>query len=89
MVLFGRLARSSGAALLIVWAERLAGGRYRMHIAPLPEAVRSADDRIAACALNAAIETCVRSCPEQYLWAYRRFKSRPAGTPPRYPNKGK
>ncbi len=32
---------------------------------------------IAATALNREIESCVRTRPEQYLWSYKRFKSRP------------
>ena len=51
------------------------------------EALREPDPVRAAGALNAAIEACVREHPAQYQWAYRRFKTRPAGTPPRYPGR--
>jgi len=30
-------------------------------------------------AVNSAVEQCVRECPQQYQWSYRRFKSRPEG----------
>ncbi len=84
MALFARLARRSGATLLIAYAERLAGGRYRLHLRRLPESVADADPVRAATALNTAIESCVRECPAQYQWTYRRFKTRPEGAPPRY-----
>ena len=30
------------------------------------------------------LEAVVRECPGQYLWAHRRFKTRPPGEPPVY-----
>ncbi|MGB5718252.1 MAG: hypothetical protein WBN81_14325, partial [Gammaproteobacteria bacterium] len=33
----------------------------------------------AVTATNQAVEDCVRECPEQYQWSYRRFKTRPEG----------
>jgi KDO2-lipid IV(A) lauroyltransferase len=84
ITLFARLARRSGATLLIAYAERLATGRFRLHLRPLPEAAADADPVVAATALNTAIEACVRECPAQYQWTYRRFKTRPEGVPPRY-----
>ncbi len=84
VTLFARLARRSGAALLIAYAERLANGRFRLHLRALPESAADADPVVAATALNAAIESCVRERPAQYQWTYRRFKTRPEGEPPRY-----
>ena len=84
VTLYARLARRSGAALLIAYAERLTDGRFRLHLRSLPEAVADADPLVAATALNAAIEACVRELPAQYQWTYRRFKTRPEGEPPRY-----
>ena len=34
--------------------------------------------------VNAWIEQAVGQCPEQYLWAHRRFKTRPEGEPKLY-----
>ncbi|MDX1593538.1 MAG: lysophospholipid acyltransferase family protein, partial [Gammaproteobacteria bacterium] len=84
MVLYARLAQRSGATLLLAFAERLRGGRFRLHLRPLPDTVRADDPVVAATALNLAIESCVREIPEQYQWTYRRFKTRPPGEPPRY-----
>ena len=33
----------------------------------------------AVSAINRAVEQAVRRCPEQYLWSYKRFKTRPPG----------
>jgi len=38
----------------------------------------------AAAALNLGIEQCIRICPEQYVWPYKRFRRRPDGAPKVY-----
>ena len=76
MTLVKRLQQASGAALIMVFAERLPGGRgYRMNVEELP--ARDFDEA----ALNRAVEAQVRRCPEQYLWSYNRYKT-PAGAEP-------
>jgi len=37
--------------------------------------------------INQWVEHVLRECPEQYLWAHRRFKSRPEGAPRLYDKK--
>ncbi|WPL15363.1 Lipid A biosynthesis lauroyl acyltransferase [Thiorhodovibrio winogradskyi] len=82
MLLVNRLARKTGAPVVFLFAERLDQGRgYRVHCLRAPEAVASDDDEAAAAALNQGIAECVRVCPEQYLWPYRRFRERPEGLP--------
>lgn len=82
MVLVNRLARRSGARVIFMFAERLPGrGGFRIHCLPAPTGIDSADDSEAAAALNRGIEQCIAHCPEQYLWAYRRFRRRPDGWP--------
>lgn len=77
MTLAGRLAEASGAAVLPVYARRLARGRgYAMVIKP--KLALPAEPAAAAAAVNRAVETLVRECPEQYLWSYNRYKM-PAG----------
>lgn len=76
MTLVTRLQQATGAAVIMAFAERLPRGRgYRLHLTavaadPLPPAV-----------LNRAVEDMVRTCPEQYLWGYNRYKV-PAGAEP-------
>jgi KDO2-lipid IV(A) lauroyltransferase len=85
MVLVNRLARKSGARVIFMFAERLPRARgFRIHCLPAPEGIDSDDDATAAAALNLGIERCIDVCPEQYLWAYRRFRRRPPGQPKVY-----
>ena len=80
MTLISRLARKSGATVLIGYAERLPGGKgYHIHISSGPECLVDKDVSVAAACLNNAMEECARKLPAQYQWAYRRFKTRPDG----------
>jgi KDO2-lipid IV(A) lauroyltransferase len=73
MTLVARLLRATGATAIMVFAERLPGGRgYHMHFEEVPTA------QFDEAALNRAVETQVRRRPEQYLWSYNRYKV-PAG----------
>ncbi|MBU2477923.1 MAG: lysophospholipid acyltransferase family protein, partial [Gammaproteobacteria bacterium] len=85
MVLLSRLARKTGAPVFICFCERLPGTQgYKLHCLPAPAGVDDADATVAVTAMNAGIENCVRLCPEQYQWSYRRFRTRPAGEPKIY-----
>jgi Kdo2-lipid IVA lauroyltransferase/acyltransferase len=80
MTLSARLAQQTGAAVLVVWGERLAWGRgYRLHFSAL-DAPLSADLSQAVLQINQAMEQVVRQCPAQYLWGYARYKQ-PAAMP--------
>jgi KDO2-lipid IV(A) lauroyltransferase len=88
MTLVPRLAAKTGATVLFAWAERLAGGDgFHIHIDAAPPGIDSDDPDIAAAALNAGVEACVRQAPAQYQWTYKRWSMRPAGTPRRYANR--
>jgi KDO2-lipid IV(A) lauroyltransferase len=78
MTLAAKLALQSGAALVPVLAERLAGGRgYRLEFLP---PVAGLDDspppdlKEAVHRINRANEALILSLPGQYLWAYPRYK---------------
>jgi len=78
MTLWSRLAQRSKAPLVMVYALRLASGagfEARFEQMPPPQPGES-----AARHLNRALEGVIRRSPEQYLWAYNRYKA-PPGVP--------
>jgi KDO2-lipid IV(A) lauroyltransferase len=42
------------------------------------------DDEADTAFMNRAIESEMRTMPDQYFWVHRRFKTRPPGEPPIY-----
>jgi len=85
MLLINRLARKTGARVIFGFAVRLPHARgFHMHFLPAPEGIDSEDEVTGATALNRGIEDAVNTCPEQYLWAYKRFRRRPEGMPKLY-----
>jgi KDO2-lipid IV(A) lauroyltransferase len=77
MTLAGRLTES-GAAVIMVWAERLPGGAgYHFHL-QLPQQAISGTTEARAEQISHEIEHLIRQCPAQYLWGYNRYK-RPRG----------
>jgi KDO2-lipid IV(A) lauroyltransferase len=80
MVFLGRLAAKSGAPVIFTWCERLPLGRgFRLHFREAPATIQSREIDEAVAATNLAVEQCVRECPAQYQWSYRRFRTRPDG----------
>lgn len=74
MTLSARLARQTGALVVLAWGERLSWGRgYKVHLTPCPPL--PADPQAAATAVNAHMEALVRQCPGQYMWGYARYKA--------------
>ena len=82
MTLPQRLARLTGAAVMLASGERLPrGGGWVVRFEPLP-------GDAAPAAVNAALEMLIRRYPDQYFWGYNRYKpppqadsGRPASTP--------
>ena len=74
------VAEETGAALLLIWAERLPQGRgYAVRVGPAtPLPAGAADDEAlqVACAtsVNRDMERLIAGCPGQYLWGYDRYK---------------
>lgn len=76
----GRLAGLCDAAVVPCFTRLLPKGRgYEVEFHPALEAFPTGDAVEDATCMNAAIEAGVRAMPEQYLWVYKRFKSRPGG----------
>ena len=81
MTLAARLVQQTGAALLMIWAERLPAGRgYGLRVCPPVQPLPTvAQDDVAlqvacATAINHEMERLIGQCPGQYLWGYHRYK---------------
>lgn len=80
MTLLPRLAKKTGATIIYAYAERLAHGKgFHLHFQAEHRDFKHLDLKDAASSMNEGIESCIRQQPEQYLWAYKRFKTRPEG----------
>lgn len=85
MKLIPRLAQKTGAAIILVTADRLNFGRgYVIHYHAVDENIYSKDLNESARAMNRSIEAAVRKKPEQYQWSYKRFKRQAQGKPSPY-----
>lgn len=73
-VLTTRLAQKTGATILAVFCVLDKDNGFSLRFVAPDEDVYSKDLETSVAAVNRVIEYCVRLCPEQYQWAYRRFK---------------
>ena len=78
--LIARLAARSGAPVLVGCALRVEGGRFDVVFTAAEPDVASPDPIAGSAAVNRAVERCVRTAPEQYLWSYKRFRIQPPGS---------
>lgn len=75
-----RIAKLTGAPVIPFYGARLENNKgYVIRLSPALEDFPSDNDLDDATKINQAIEHQVRQSPEQYLWAHRRFKTRPEG----------
>ncbi len=90
MTLAAKLVRQTGADWLLMWAERLPGGRgFILHVSapqqPLPGAGEADSEALQqACArrINEEMERLIMLKPAQYLWGYHRYKDPRAASAP-------
>jgi lauroyl/myristoyl acyltransferase len=80
-----RLVRMGNAVAIPCFTRQLPRGRgYEVIIdAPIPD-YPGEDEREDARRVNEVIEKGVSMMPDQYLWSYRRFKTRPDNAPSPY-----
>jgi KDO2-lipid IV(A) lauroyltransferase len=83
-VLVPRLIQRSGAQAVYAACVRGERGRFQVHFIPAGEDLHSPDLDVALSALNRGVEAVIALAPDQYLWAYKRFRARPEGQPKRY-----
>lgn len=82
----GRLARLSDAAVIPMMAWYDEQRRcYQVQLQPPLGGFPTGDAVADATRMNAALEQCIALCPEQYLWNYRLFRTRPDGSEMPYP----
>ena len=80
-----KFARLGKARVVPFTQERLADGSgYRLSLYPALENFPGESEEADCLRINRWIEQAVSQHPEQYLWAHRRFKTRPAGEPKLY-----
>ncbi|NWB92096.1 lipid A biosynthesis lauroyl acyltransferase [Pseudomonas agarici] len=85
-----KFARLGKALVVPFTQERLADGSgYRLVVHPPLKDFPAESEEADCLRINRWIEASLRECPEQYLWAHRRFKSRPPGEPRLYDKKGR
>jgi len=79
MTLSGRLAQTSGATVLLAFAERLPHGTgYALRFEPLLLDF----SKLVPLQINMALERVIAISPAQYLWSYNRYKIPSGVTPP-------
>lgn len=70
-----KLARKTGAVIVMVAVERLANGRgFVVRLTQGPALHHEIDVAVATTQLNAAIAHLIGAMPEQYAWNYKRFR---------------
>lgn len=80
-----KFAKLGRARVVPFTQRRLADGSgYRLVIHPPLEDFPGESDEVDCLRINQWVERAITECPAQYLWAHRRFKSRPPGEPRLY-----
>ena len=74
-----RMAKISGAAVVLFVPRRQSDGSYTLTLSPALEDFPTGRDEVDAQRINDLIEKEVRVSPEQYYWVHRRFKTQPEG----------
>jgi KDO2-lipid IV(A) lauroyltransferase len=75
MKLVSRLVQKTGCEVVSLCAMRRPNGEgFDMVFRKADPEIYSDDVEVSVAALNRSVESCVKACPEQYQWEYKRFK---------------
>ena len=74
-----RLAQKRKVPAFYTFTQRMPKGKFVIHFIPVLNDFYSKNEQKALNAMNKGVELCVNICPDQYQWAYKRFKRRPKG----------
>ncbi len=81
----GRLAALGDAAVIPYFTRLLPGGAgYELVLKPALAGFPSGDRIKDAARMNEVLEEGIREMPEQYMWTFRLFKTRPDNAPSPY-----
>lgn len=81
----GRLAERADADVIPCFTRLLPNGRgYEVVLYPALADFPSGDRVVDAARMNEAFERGIRAMPEQYMWTFKLFKTRPQGAPSPY-----
>lgn len=81
----GRLAKLAGAAVIPVFVRMLPGNAGSEVVLKPPLRDFPSGDRISdAARMNEVLEQSIREMPEQYMWTFKLFKTRPDNAPSPY-----
>lgn len=73
MSLAAKLMQQTGAAVVLMWCERLSFGRgFVVHVREFPALAESLE--AVTLQVNQAMEALILEKPSQYLWGYNRYK---------------
>lgn len=73
MTLAAKLIQQTGAAVVLLWCERLSWGRgFVVHARAFPQPAPTLEGLTLQ--VNQAMEALIREKPSQYLWGYNRYK---------------
>ena len=78
--LASNMIRRTGALAVFGVAKRVSGG-FSLHYFAAEDGIYETDTAVSLAAMNRGVEACVRLCPEQYQWEYKRFRVRPKQGP--------
>ncbi|GMQ89982.1 MAG: lipid A biosynthesis lauroyl acyltransferase [Gammaproteobacteria bacterium] len=81
----GRLARMADAVVIPVSIRMLPGGAgHELTLSPALGEFPTGNPNDDAARMNAALEQSIRAAPEQYMWTFKLFKTRPDNGPSPY-----